>query len=646
MLLLATGCVVAVAGIGAGALGLPSRSDTATAAALSGLTLVTVLTAGLGVARALRPWAVTVAAAGCLAVAGGWLLVSPAARERLGAAARDFRVRPAWPRGAVAWVAAVAGAAAAGEYAYRAWLAVRLPPVAADAVYYHLLSVSEWVRTGSLDRPVRGLAGGFGPGSSTFHLYSVTPADAYPKDTELVAAWFATFTHDVSLTGLTQFGFGLLLVLAVYGLCRRLAVPPALAALAATAVALAPVVVVQVGTLYVDVARVAGPVAAWQFLLAAFPKADDAEPAPPRGRLLALAGLGLALGVGVKTTNLYFVPPAALIVGWYAVRRRAGTVRCLLALLVPVAVLGSFWYLRSWWWWGSPFWPVRAGPFHGVTSQADLVECPGKCWLPPSWRHRSDGELMLRSWALALKAYRGPTGFEQRRGGLGLAWLLVMLPALGLCAATARRHARAVVAVLLPVVVVTLIPHGRWSARYTLPLLVAGAVAVAVFAGSARHRAIPPLAALALAATTCWSAFCVTARPSTSLHDGRGDTFAASLRDAALPAGKRRLLGRWGPYAPLQRALPAGAPIAYCVSDIPIATLTLVGQDFRHSLRQLGSCPDPSTAARRLRATHTRYLYTMTGFALDQQLTAAGRAAGFRQLFGYSLDRVWVLEGP
>src|SRR5262249_36256283 len=147
---------------------------------------------------------------------------------------------------------------------YFGFLAVRLPPVAWDSLYYHLISVSQWVRTGHLVSPVPGMA------SQHTDVLILTQADTFPHDTELVAAWFAVFTRSVQLVQLAQLVFVPMLFAGVYGLSRHLGARARWAILGGTVAVLAPVVLSQVATNYADVAFASALAAGWQFLVAAF----------------------------------------------------------------------------------------------------------------------------------------------------------------------------------------------------------------------------------------------------------------------------------------------------------------------------------------------------------------------------------------
>ncbi|MFL6073469.1 MAG: hypothetical protein ACJ73S_08755 [Mycobacteriales bacterium] len=606
LLVVATLAVVLTACLAALLSGLDRRADLLTAAAALGLIEITVLVKVLGMARLFRPGATAVTTLLVLAAAAAGVAARPAARARLATGVAVAR-RPLGlclsPVGVAAWLLL---AAVVGTYAVRAWLAVRLPPVAWDTMFYHVLSVATWVRTGSLDRPVSHLTA-YHDYWSPRHAYSITPADAYPKDTETVGAFGAVFTHSMWPAMLAPFGFALLLGLAVYGLCVRLDAPRRWALLAAGLVLLTPAVLAQVGTLYVDIARIAAVVAAWQFLLA-----------PGRVRYV-LAGACLGLAAGIKTSNLAYVVLALLVVAVLAARaagagrRWRAVVPPLLWTGVPALVLGSFWYLRSWYWWGSPVWPVGLGPFSGPVRPTELVDGPGRQWLPPSWQHTSDWVLMVRSWFGAVHKYHGGAPYEETRGGLGLTWLLLLVVVLALVLVAVRvpRHRLPLLAVVLPLLAGSVTTEGRWAARYMIPLVVAGAVALAVLGPAIRPNSLRVGLAGVLAVLALWQAAYLTRTLNFHVSSAQKVPLSQALRLSTKDEETRLRFSTWDDYRQVRDRLPARAAVGYCVTDIPMNTLTLVGPHLDRPMVQLGGCDDAASATAAMRRYGVRYVYAM-----------------------------------
>jgi len=618
-------------------LGPRRRGDTCTGALALAIVIAVTLGKVLLLTGQFRPVPVTVAALTAAASAAAWLIADRAARRRAAATLRLFAARPGLTFAPVAWVTCAAVVAATGYFGY---LAGRLPPIAWDALYYHLISVAEWVRTGHLVSPVQGMS------SPATDVQAMTQADTFPKDTELVAAWFAVFTRGVSLVQLAQVVFLPLLFSGTYGICRHLGIRSRWAVLAGGIAVLSPAVLSQVSTNYADVARAATVVASWQFLLAAFPARPDAldlrdGPAGPRLRSLLLAGTCLGLAAGIKPSNLMFCAAAPLVgVGLCALRTRRATAargqpgwdvpspaRCFAAVCVPMVTLGSFWYLRTWLRWGSPTWPLTVGPFPGRADPEAWVDVGGLA-IPAPWRGSSPMVLLARDLAASLPAFRPAT--LDAGDTAGLAWLLAALPAIALCLAipaVRRRHLRGLLAVVLPLLLITILAPGAWHARYSLALLPAGGIALAMVIDSdllerSRPvlRAAPALAGSAALALAIWQAWDLAQDPSWNVPPGVRGVHAV-LALAARPAQVRRDTGPWAAYNAMQREMTAPGAVGFFSTAPPLFTLPYAGQDFSHAVANIGPFPwsgtGPAPGSARIEqlitAAHVRYVYVLPG---------------------------------
>ena len=470
-------------------LGPRRRCDAATGSLALGILMAVTLAKVLLLAGVFRPVPVVAGAVGLLAAPVAWLALDHAARSRAAAALALWGERPSVRAAPLGWACA---AALAVTFSYFGYLATHLPPIAWDALYYHLISVSQWVRTGHLVSPVPGMS------SQSTDVQILTQADSFPHDTELIASWFAVFTHNVRLVQLAQLVFVPLLFSGIYGLSRHLGARARWAILGGTVAVLAPVVLSQVATNYVDVAQASALAAGWQFLVAAFPLRPDAADlrrgsAGRRRRYLLLAGLCLGLAAGVKSQGLLYCGVAVLLVVVLSARQTRAVLkgdqprwdvpspaRACAALVLPMIAVGSFWYVRTWLRWGSPTWPITIGPFSGRTglTQWDNV---GGLAIPVPWRGSGFLVLLARDWAAALPVLR-PAGLGDY-GTPGLVWLLACVPAIIalLASRTARRRYRyALVVVVLPLSVITVVSPVGWHARLSIPLLIAGGVTVAL----------------------------------------------------------------------------------------------------------------------------------------------------------------------
>lgn len=628
-------------------MGMRRRSDFVTGAIALSILIVVSLGKVLLLAGQFRPASVIAAALLCAGASAAWIAVSRAARQHAARTLRMFARRPRLRLAPPAWVAAAAASAVTAVAGYFGYLACRFPPIAWDALYYHLISVSQWVRTGSLVSPIPGMH------SRATDVLILAEADTFPKDTELVAAWFAVFTHDVRLVQLAQLVFLPLLFAGTYGICRHLGVRPGWSVVAASLPVLAPAVLNQVATNYVDVAQAAAVTAAWPFLLAAFPAAPDGldrteGPARPRRRNLVMAGLCLGLAAGVKPTNLLFCAASLpVVVGLCAWRTRrtlaastAGPVagldvpkplRCCAAEAIPMLAVGSFWYLRTWLRWGSPTWPIAVGPFPGRSGAAAWA---GGAALGniPSWRGSPALVVLARDWAASLPALR-PAGLAAYQAP-GLTWLFVLLPAIIACAAIPAvrgRNLPGLLWVVAPFFLLVCASPGSWDARESILALVAGGVSLVLLLDAsppARLRRVAWQAGTGLAgsvavALSLWQAWGVVQHPSwnvpPSVHGIR-----AVLALAASAPSRRRDIGNWGGYNAWQTGMTAAGDVGFFAQDPPELTLPYAGQDFSRPVVSIGDFPWSGTGPaprwpaveRMLQARHVRYLYVPTGTAV------------------------------
>jgi hypothetical protein len=198
-----------------------------------------------------------------------------------------------------------------------------------DTIRYHLLGPAQWLREGQI------------------HPVLDESHTAFPAVVEtLFAAVMALSRSDNPC--LLSVAFAVALLAQVYGLTKRLGGDEFAACLSVGLFVMMPVVMVRVGTGYVDVAFTA-------FVLAMVRIAFDAA----GWRSLLLAGLLGGFALGTKYTGL--VALAVTAVCLLFARRHAGSLRqrsLWAAVLVATAcVVGSPWYLKNLLLLGTPIYP-------------------------------------------------------------------------------------------------------------------------------------------------------------------------------------------------------------------------------------------------------------------------------------------------
>jgi hypothetical protein len=275
------------------------------------------------------------------------------------------------------------------------FLRLKLPPIRYDDFTYHAPAVFEWLSRGSFERAA----------ILDYHAY-------FPFNGELLALWYLLpFGSDglYELAGLTWAGLG---SLAVYGIARGCSADRPAALLAATAF------LGGRGVLLEARSFTSGDLAVAALLLSSVAMVlpgRGGRPLPAARLVLAGAFAGVAWGAKITALPVVVVV-AASVAFWGGPRTGKGVAQRLALLLAPVALLGGFWYVRTWVATGNPFYPGAVGPFSGPFDAASQKATTLLHWV-------RDGGSTLRRVAVVLARYG-------HWGGL-----LGLVPALGVCLA-------------------------------------------------------------------------------------------------------------------------------------------------------------------------------------------------------------------
>lgn len=345
---------------------------------------------------------------------------------------------------------------------FTAFLAsVLLPVVAYDAIAYRLPTIASWLDAGRIawvptDDPVR---------------------NGYPMGQEAVSAVLAAMTGSMRFVGATSFIHVAAGAVAIWLVCEECGIRRPLARAAGATFVLAPMVLLNAPSGYVD-AAFAGAVISLLCLIALCMSMETLD-----AGLIAITGIAAANVLSLKGTGLPFVAvvgTAAIVVA--LAKRHVAR----MALAVPFAAPGAFWVLRNVLHTKNPFWPVELRllghtVLPGVGSADQILDTLHNT--PPSLASANEAVRILSTWL----ELNGPAGdFDDRMAGLGIAWVAVALPAIVvvLVEFVQRRtpELRApVIAIVLTAVCFAVQPM-RWWPRYVLWVWGAGAVSLGVVA--------------------------------------------------------------------------------------------------------------------------------------------------------------------
>jgi hypothetical protein len=157
------------------------------------------------------------------------------------------------------------------------------------------------------------------------------------------------------------------------------------------------------------------------------------------------------------------------------------------SLVLPMILLGSFWYLRTWLVYGSPTYPITislAGHviFAGQGSVQQLIMAPQT---PAELAGRPAWQQIYLSWRNEppRDVGAGASGFysyDKRIGGLGPQWTYIELPIfLALAGYTLWKRRAVFFTFFLPFIVIFVLEPANWWSRYTMFIVVPGVVSLA-----------------------------------------------------------------------------------------------------------------------------------------------------------------------
>ena len=540
-----------------------------------------------------------------LALAGAWLVAAGLV------AYRQRRMPVLWHKrwGATIGVVgstlrepsvAIATVLVVGILAWRTFLAARLPVVDYDGWSYHLVFLDAWLPHDALTLvPLRPWTAG------------------YPAATEILTTWLAAFTHSDTFTGFTSLLPIPTAMVATMGLARSFGADRPRAVLAGLLFAMTPALIALAGTSYVDASSIAMVTATWWLGLRVVRGERDVSTA----LLLGIAG---GLACGTKGLNVALVGPILAVAGVLLLRdllaRPLGrnatrtTVARLAALVVPLLILGASWYLKNLVVYGNPVYPFAFGPFHGPTNMTDFA------MNIPRLSGRSLISQLATSWTADWQLTR--YAYNVRPGGLGRAWLVILVIAVGgLLLLIRRRQLDAVALVIVPATITLLVMPMPWYARYTL-FLVAIALPLVALALSTIRPSFATIAGLGLVGLAAVSLAFANIRPNIDL---RPAVATVGVRDYLAfvfdPDASRRAnvdlraaCAGFSVIPPGARVVPGGFNLLHAVA----------GPNFdRILVNSVGSPAGPEALASAMRAQGAEWLATSGGGRLDQLAASA-----------------------
>ncbi len=353
--------------------------------------------------------------------------------------------------------------------AFQAFLVVSTPPNNGDSMTYHLTRTAAWLERGAVER---------------FPTYDEVQ-NAYPPNAEIEVLFTFAYADGDTVAAFVQLVAKLVLLVAVYGLARRVRFERPAALFAAVVFGCLTLVVVQSVTTQNHLV-VAAQVAAAAYFGLELARGD------PRAAILA--GLAVGLAVGTKWTGLAALPGLGLL--WVvATRDAARLVRLVAWSAVGLVLVGVYGYALN---------AADTGHLLGDTSGLPIQSRP------------SPGEFVESLVKLTLDFgdfsgyFRNANEDSSYFGTLG--WLLVLPLSAGFTIAWALRRTSAVrgaLAVNLPLFMIILAashPYERFDGRLLiLPVALVAPLAAWVYDRTPATEVVAALAVVTLVLATIFN---------------------------------------------------------------------------------------------------------------------------------------------
>ena len=374
-----------------------------------------------------------------------------------------------------------------------------------DSLYYHLPIVGNIMQSGAiLENP------------DNFQID--TFINIFPKNMELFFLWNVIFLKSSSITDLSQLLFIIIGILTTYSIAVKLHIGAKSALFSSILIFFTPVVILQINTNYIDIAVSVLLLTAVNFLLYESLSIDNSSlPVEGHNRKypLFLAGVAAGILLGSKGSGPLFtiIIVSALIVQEIIKHRkqiyprdpgekgnfmRSSMIPYTLYFILPLIVLGSYWYIKNWVLYGNPVYPMEVSVLN-ITIFKGLYK---KMLDPlPSLIENSSYFIRLfHVWTEKTEFYL----YDSRLSGLGPLWFILLLPSLVFALLRSIRNKEynwLFVSILL---IVTFAVHPRnWTTRYTIFMVALGAISYgSVMDFFGKKGRITSIIALVLAAYT------------------------------------------------------------------------------------------------------------------------------------------------
>ncbi len=365
------------------------------------------------------------------------------------------------------------------------FLGYLFPSYTWDALWYHLPMVGYIMQSGAIQEvPV--------------YSFITRFINTLPKNIELFSLWNIIFLKNDAIVDLSQLFFTVMGVFSIYSIAVKLKIKEQYAVYSSLLFFFSPVIILQSTTNYIDIAVSVLFLVAINFLMC-----DNTDECPDNkpGIInfkkvkmpVLLAGLTTGILLGSKWSGPLFVAVlAALIVmrelaihfnlfnitpsGYKGNFIRNRFIPYIICFIIPVFVMGGYWYIKNWVIYGNPFHPVEITFFNftifkGLYRGIEMMEKMNPT--PEVINNLSMLSGLFHVWMEKVRYYI----YDSKLSGFGPVWFILFLPSIFFSFVYAVKGKRYNFLLISMVLVVTFIIAPRnWNTRYIIFMIGLGAL--------------------------------------------------------------------------------------------------------------------------------------------------------------------------
>ncbi len=377
-------------------------------------------------------------------------------------------------------------------FCYLIFTGYLFPSYSWDSLLYHLPTVGFILQSGAIENI---------PYNSLIYTF----INVFPKNIDLIFLWNIIFLKSDAIVDLSQLPFTVTGMLAVYGIGIKLGIKEKYSAYSSLLFFFAPVIILQSTTNYVDIAVSVLFLIALNFILYR-DGSQGASSSAMTGQVsgymghgqLFLAGVTSGILLGAKGSGPLFVIALSVLYVINELRvsyslkhaeysdeitpldtkHRTGKmiiIRYLLYFMVPVLLLGSYWYISNWVHYGNPVYPFVVKVFGKVLFKGTLSEILHTG--PELLREMPLLKKLFHVWLERVEYYY----YASDLSGFGPLWFILLLPCTIFSVFLSlwkKRFGFLTVAVM--VMIIFLLYPNNWFTRYVIFLFGFGCLSFGV----------------------------------------------------------------------------------------------------------------------------------------------------------------------